>query len=60
MIKQGCVVVNGEVEKVFGYQIEEGDVVIFDGKIIQLEECKVYILMNKFKDVIIILRDECG
>lgn len=60
LIKQGRITVNGEVEKAPGYQIEEGDVVIFDGKKLQPEGRKVYILMNKPKDAITTVKDERG
>lgn len=60
LIKQGRISVNGEVEKAPGYQIEEGDVVSFDGKKLQPEGRKVYILMNKPKDAITTVKDERG
>ncbi len=60
LIKQGRIAVNGEVEKAPGYQIEAGDVVTFDGKKLQPEGRKVYILMNKPKDAITTVKDERG
>lgn len=60
LIKQGRIAVNGEVEKAPGYQIEEGDIVTYDGKKIQPEVRKVYILMNKPKDAITTVKDERG
>lgn len=60
LIKQGRIAVNGQVERAPGYQIEEGDVVTFDGKRLQPEVQKIYILMNKPKDTITTLKDERG
>ena len=58
LVKGGQVAVNGEVQKSPGYQIEEGDVVAFKGKVVQPDEQFVYVLLNKPKNVITTLSDE--
>ncbi len=59
-VKNGLVKVNDQVETNPGYLVETGDVVKFKGEQISLEERKVYILMNKPKDVITTASDEKG
>lgn len=59
-VKAGKVSVNGQVELSPGYQIEAGDEVTFEGKIIQPEEELVYILMNKPRGVITTVKDDQG
>lgn len=59
-VKQGFVTVNGEVEPNPSYLVQPTDKVTFKGKPVQLEERKVYILMNKPKDVITTASDEKG
>lgn len=61
MIKQGLVKVNGEVIKEMGVQIEpEKDVIEVKGKVVKLEEKKVYILMYKPLQVVTTLDDPQG
>lgn len=59
-VKNGDVTVNGEVEKNPGYLVQPTDEVTFKGKPIKLEEKKVYILLNKPKNVITTSNDEKG
>lgn len=59
-IKDGLVTVNEEKILEPGYEVQAGDVVRFKGNIIQPEERKVYLLMNKPKGVITTLNDEKG
>ena len=59
-IKEGLVTVNGEVETSPGYQVQSGDLIFFKGKAIAPERRKVYLLMNKPKNVITTVKDERG
>lgn len=60
LVKQGQVKVNGKVELSPAYLVQPGDKVAWKGKTLRLEEKKVYILMNKPKDVITTASDEKG
>jgi 23S rRNA pseudouridine2605 synthase len=59
-IKEGLVTVNGEKELAPGYQVQQGDVIAYKGKIIRPEERKVYLLMNKPRGYITTVKDERG
>ena len=59
-VKQGLVTVNGEVEPNPGYPVQPGDEVRYKGQVVKLEERKVYILMNKPRDIIPTASDEKG
>lgn len=59
-VKAGEILVNEEIITAPGYQIEEGDVVKYQGKVITPEEKKVYLLLNKPKNVITTLSDDRG
>lgn len=59
-IKGGLVKVNGEVVLEPGHRVKEGDEVRYKNKIIQPILNRVYILMNKPKNVITTLSDEKG
>lgn len=59
-VKQGLVTVNGEVEPNPGYPVQPGDEVRYKGQVVKLEERKVYILMNKPRDIITTANDEKG
>jgi len=59
-VKAGLVQVNGRVELNPAYRVQPGDRVTFRGRLIRPEERKVYILLNKPKDVITTTRDERG
>ncbi len=59
-VKQGLVSVNEEVEKNPAYQVQEADIIKYKGSIIEPETRKVYILLNKPKDVVTTAKDERG
>jgi 23S rRNA pseudouridine2605 synthase len=60
MVKSGKIMVNDEVVTEPFYQIKENDVVKLDGKVINPESKKVYLLLNKPKNVITTTSDEKG
>lgn len=60
LVKQGLVEVNGEKILQPGVTVEITDKVSLKGKAIQLEERKVYYLLNKPKDYITTVSDEKG
>lgn len=60
LVKKGLVRVNGAVEANPAYEVKKTDVVNYQGKTLVLEGTKVYILMNKPKNVITTLNDERG
>ncbi len=55
-IATGCVTVNGKIISEMGYQVNPGDQVSFNGKIISAEH-KVYVLLNKPKGFITTVED---
>lgn len=55
-IATGCVSVNGKIVSEMGYQVNPGDSVSFNGKIISSER-KVYVLLNKPKGFVTTLED---
>ena len=55
-IATGCVSVNGKIVSEMGYQVSQGDMVSFNGKIISSEK-KVYLLLNKPKGFVTTLED---
>jgi len=57
-IKQGFVQVNDEVIKEMGYRVQHKDVVKYKGEVIKPETNKVYLLMNKPKNVVTTVSDE--
>jgi 23S rRNA pseudouridine2605 synthase len=59
-VKQGLVSVNEMVEMNPGYLVQPTDEIKFKGQVVKPEERKVYILMNKPKDVITTADDEKG
>jgi len=59
-IKQGLVKVNGEVVTEPGHRVQPKDKVTFKGKPIRLETQKVYILLNKPRNVVTTASDERG
>ncbi|MBK9016502.1 MAG: rRNA pseudouridine synthase [Saprospiraceae bacterium] len=59
-VKKGLVTVNGEVEPNPGYPVQPSDEVRYKGEVVKLEGRKVYILMNKPKDIITTASDEKG
>ncbi len=58
IILEGRVTVNGQIIKELGTKVSENDEVTVDGKIIQLEENKRYVLLNKPAGFICSLSDE--
>lgn len=59
-IKEGKVTVNGVVVTEMGTKVGEGDVVRFSGRVINKEEKKVYILMNKPEGCVTAVTDDRG
>lgn len=59
-VKEGLVSVNGEVELSPAYQIQKGDVVRYEDKVIQPELRRVYLLLNKPKGYITTVSDDRG
>ncbi len=57
-IKNGLVKVNDEVIREMGYRVQSGDVVKYKDEVIKPETNKVYILMNKPKNVVTTVSDE--
>jgi 23S rRNA pseudouridine2605 synthase len=60
LIANGYVKVNGIVVTELGRKVKTSDAVICDGKRLHWQERKVYILLNKPKDVITTAEDEQG
>lgn len=60
LVKGGKIILNDAVEINPAYQIQESDVVQYEGKIIQPEQRVVYILLNKPKGFVTTLSDEKG
>ncbi|RMG88047.1 MAG: rRNA pseudouridine synthase [Bacteroidetes bacterium] len=60
LVKKGLIKVNGKVEVNPGYLVLEKDKVEYKGRRIEPEKRKVYILLNKPKNVITTTRDEQG
>ncbi|MCS6930191.1 MAG: rRNA pseudouridine synthase [Saprospiraceae bacterium] len=59
-IEKGLVTVNGEVKLEPYYRVQEGDVIHCEGKLMQIQERKVYVLLNKPKGLITTTSDERG
>lgn len=57
-IKNGLVQVNDQVIREMGYRVQPKDVVKYKNEIIKPETTKVYILMNKPKNVVTTVSDE--
>jgi 23S rRNA pseudouridine2605 synthase len=60
LVKEGKVQVNGKVCDNPAYQIAKGDLVTYQGKTLQLEEHKVYLLLNKPRGVLTTVKDDRG
>ncbi|MCB0636619.1 MAG: rRNA pseudouridine synthase [Lewinella sp.] len=60
LVKAGRVKVNDAVCDNPAYQIAEGDRIAFDGKPLELEEHKVYLLLNKPRGVLTTVKDDRG
>jgi 23S rRNA pseudouridine2605 synthase len=59
-VKKGMVTVNGATENNPSYTVQPNDEVRFKGEVVRLEARKVYILMNKPRDIITTSSDEKG
>jgi len=59
-VEKGLVTVNGEVKMEPYYRVQEGDVILCDGQPVQIQERKVYLLLNKPKGLITTTDDERG
>lgn len=57
-IAEGRVQVNGEIITTMGYQVSDEDIIIVEGKKINLVEKKVYYLLNKPREVISSVSDD--
>lgn len=60
LVKAKKITVNGEIEENPSYMVQPDDKVVHDGKLLKVEENKVYILLNKPKKVVTTLSDEKG
>lgn len=60
LVKEGKVTVNGKVMLEPFYQVKKSDTIQYEGKTLRAESRKVYILMNKPKNVITTVSDERG
>jgi len=60
LVKAGKIKVNGEVKLEPFYLVQDFDKVEYNGRILQQESKKVYLLMNKPKNTITTLSDEKG
>ena len=52
LVKAKKITVNGEIEENPSYMVQPDDQVVHDGKLLKVEENKVYILLNKPKKVV--------
>jgi 23S rRNA pseudouridine2605 synthase len=59
-VKEGGVQVNGKMIDNPGFEVQKEDQVSFQGKVVQLQTKKIYLLMNKPKNTITTLSDEKG
>ncbi len=60
LVKSGLIKVNGEIETNPAIEVQDEDVVEYDGKTLKPELKKVYLLLNKPKNVVTTLNDERG
>lgn len=60
LIESGKVRVNGNIMTQMGYKVEENDVVTVNGKVVSLEEKKIYIVLNKPKGYVTTNSDQFG
>lgn len=58
LVKAGEVSVNGKIEVNPAYEIQPNDQVTYQSKVVELEERKVYLLLNKPKNYVTTLSDE--
>ena len=60
LVKDGKIKLNGEIHINPATEVGEEDVVMYEDKVINIEERKVYLLLNKPKNVVTTLSDERG
>ncbi len=60
LVKEGQISVNGKVEKNPAIEVTEEDEVVYQGKRLRVVKNKVYLLLNKPKNVITTMHDERG
>lgn len=60
LVKEGKITLNGEVHINPATEVTEDDKVEYNGKLISVEQKKVYVLLNKPKNVVTTLSDEKG
>ncbi len=60
LVKEGQITVNGKVEKNPAIEVTEEDEVVYQGKRLRVVKNKVYLLLNKPKNVITTMHDERG
>ena len=60
LVKSGKIAVNGVIETNPAVEITEEDEVVYEGKVLKPELKKVYLLLNKPKNVVTTLSDEKG
>jgi len=60
LVKDGFIKVNGEIEKNPAIEVDENDVVEYMGKPLRIVKRKIYLLLNKPKNVITTMSDEKG
>ena len=58
LVKGGLIKVNGAVETNPGYEVKSGDKIFYKGRRLKREKKKIYILMNKPKNVLTTTSDE--
>lgn len=59
LIQQGLVEVNGQVVLEMGFKVKPGDVVKYNGEVVERDD-KIYVLLNKPRDFITTTSDERG
>ena len=60
LIKNGEIKVNDVVITNPSYEVKETDAVVYQNKVLKIEEKKVYVLLNKPKNMVTTLKDEAG
>lgn len=58
LIREGRIKVNDRIIKEQGFIVNKGDIVKFDNKIVQIEDKKVYILLNKPVGYVTTVKDQ--
>ena len=60
LVKDGFIKVNGQVEKNPAIEVDEKDTIEYMGKRLRIASKKIYLLLNKPKNVITTMSDERG